>query len=131
MTQLVCKNTGTKTEEALIRSLYDCLPDEGATLLLLDRTGNIRSGYPQTDLSLENIRDDICPTMVIRLDDGDDPVMKSTNDCTLVATELPRSLGPWSYAMVVLPQCTLDHALQRFDLIQMILGQIGMICCQV
>ena len=114
--------------ERLIQSLYDVLPEDGASLLLLSREGVIRTGVPDVHFSLHHLSDDTWSDIVSRLDDGDDPVITGNSDCTLVASELPRVLGDWCYAVVVLPQRSVDHALQNFDLIQMILGQIGLIC---
>lgn len=132
MTQVLCDSiSGTDTEEHLIQSLYDILPEDGATLLLLNREGVIRTGFFDDSISLNHLSATAWEDIVMRLDDGDDPVITGSSDCTLVATELPCPLGPWAYAVVLLPQRSVDSALQSFDLIQMILGQIGLICSQV
>jgi hypothetical protein len=80
----------------LIQALYDILPEDGATLLLLSRAGTIRAGFSDENLSLHYLSSEAWSDIVTRLDDGDDPVITGTSDCALVATELPRPLGPWS-----------------------------------
>jgi hypothetical protein len=117
-----------QADTALIQSLYEGLPEDGASLLLLTRDGQIRAGYPEDGSSLQQLSNDAWQDIVRRIDDGDDPVITGTNDACLVITELPRALGPWAYATVVLPQRSVEHVLQNFDLIQMILGQMALFC---
>lgn len=112
----------------LIQSIYAELPEDGATLLLLTRDGQVRPGYPEGSFSSQHLNADTWQDIINRLDDGDDPVITGTNDASLVVTELPRPLGPWAYAVVVLPQRPVEHVLQNFDLIQIILGQVGLSC---
>ncbi len=115
-------------DTTLIRSIHEGLPEDGPTLLFLTRDGQIRPGYPEGGSCLQLLNPDAWQDIINRLDDGDDPVITGSNDASLVVTELPRALGPWAYAVVALPQRSVEHVLQNFDLIQMILGQIALSC---
>jgi len=129
MTLSVCDTISEcQADTALIQSLYEGLPEDGASLLLLNREGDIRAGYPENGVSLPQLNMDTWQDIVKRIDDGDDPVITGTNDACLVVTELSCALGPWAYAVVVLPQRSVEHVLQNFDLIQMILGQMSLFC---
>lgn len=127
MASIVCSTlSGNETDECLIRAVYDILPEDGAFLLLMSREGQIRSDQSSEHFPLACLDGPVWQDIVMRLDDGDDPVIMGVSESTLVATELPRLLGIWSYAVVVMPQRSVESVLQNFDLIQMVLGQIGL-----
>lgn len=129
MTLSVCDTIAEcSVDSALICSIYECLPEDGARLLFLSRDGQVRPEDPDQTSPSQPPNLEYWQDIVKRLDDGDDPVVTGSGDASLVITELPRALGSWSHVCVVLPQRSVDHVLQNFDLIQMCLGQIRLAC---
>jgi hypothetical protein len=95
MTPTVCDTIPEcPADTALIHSIYEGLPEDGARLLLLSREGRWRSEDPGDADSAAIPNLDAWPDIVRRLDDGDEPVVMGTHDATLVVTELPHRIAP-------------------------------------
>ena len=122
-TCLTTSSVHDQADEQLLQALSQIVPEEGAHVVLVNRAGELWP--PATDLTPSfSLAPALWSDIVARIDDGDDPVIASDAEGTIVVTVLERAVAGFGYALVSLPRRSRDAVLQNFDLIQLILGQL-------
>jgi len=112
--------------EQVARQVFEILPDQGPILLIMDRNGNCwpsdSERYAKLDVS-ELFLKELCS----KIDDGAEPVVTQINDCSIVAAQLATERTNCGYVIIALPQYTPESTLININLIEILLGQLGLI----
>ena len=117
---------GFKLTEQITRQIFDVLPERGPLIVIMDTNGNSRPSDPEEFARL-NISESFLKEVCVKIDDGSEPVITSSNDCSIVAGQLATEQSNYGYVFVVLPQYNPESILLNIDLIEMLLNQIGLI----
>ena len=110
----------------ITRQIFEVLPERGPLLIIMDTNGNSQPSEPEEFAKL-NISESFLKEICISIDDGAEPVITSSNDCSIVAGQLATEDSNYGYVFVVLPQYNPESTLLHIDLIEMLLNQIGLI----
>lgn len=112
--------------EQIAGQLYEVLPEQGLTILIMDRKGNIwpsnSEEYARFNISeadLKELRD--------KIDDGVEPVITQVNDCSVIAAQLATERSNCGYIMIFLPQYSAESTLINITLIETLLNQFDLI----
>ncbi len=62
-----------------------------------------------------------------KIDDGAEPVVTGTNDCSIIAAQLATERTNCGYVIIALPQYSPESTLINIDLIETLLNQICLI----
>jgi hypothetical protein len=92
----------------------------------MDTNDNSRSSDPEEFAKL-NISESFLKEVCVTIDDGAEPVITSSNDCSIIAGQLATEDSNYGYVFVILPQYNPESTLLNIDLIEMLLNQIGLI----
>jgi hypothetical protein len=117
---------GFMMTDQITRQIFDVLPERGPLIVIIDTDGNSRPSDPEEFAKL-NISESFLKEVCATIDDGAEPVITSSNDCSIVAGQLATEESNYGYVFVVLPQRNPESILLNIDLIEMLLNQIGLI----
>ena len=117
---------GFMLTDQITRQIFEVLPEQGLLLVIMDTDGNSQSSDPEEFTRL-NISESFLKEICVTIDDGAEPVITSSNDCSIVAEQLATEKSNYGYVFVVLPQYNPESTLLHIDLIEMLLNQIGLI----
>ena len=117
---------GFKLTEQITRQIFEVLPERGPLIVIMDTNGNSRPSDPEEFAKL-NISESFLKDICVTIDDGAEPVITNSNDCSIVAGQLATEDSNYGYVFVVLPQYNPESTLLNIDLIEMLLNQIGLI----
>ena len=117
---------GFMLTDQITRQIFEVLPEQGLLLVIMDTDGNSQSSDPEEFARL-NISESFLKEICVTIDDGAEPVITSSNDCSIVAEQLATEKSNYGYVFVVLPQYNPESTLLHIDLIEMLLNQIGLI----
>lgn len=111
--------------KSLVARLYDVIPDNSMIVVLSDHAGRLWASHPQ-EVEALNIESEQWQDIMERLDDGDDPVVVSTNDVHIVGAQFSEKRLDYPYVMVLLSRRSSDVLLQQMGLVEMIINQIDL-----
>ncbi len=112
--------------EQIARQVFDIMPENGPLMMIMDTEGN---SWPSNshDLAKLNISESFFKRLCAKIDDGAEPVVAQTDDCTVVGAQLATDRSNCGYVIIALPQYTPESTLASIDLIEMLLNQFGLI----
>ncbi len=117
---------GFTLTEQIARQIFEVLPERGPLIVIIDTNGNSRPSDPEEFARL-NISESFLKEVCATIDDGAEPVITSSNDCSIIAGQLATDESNYGYVFVVLPQHNPESTLLNIDLIEMLLNHIGLI----
>ncbi len=117
---------GCKLTEQIAGQIFEVLPERGPLIVIMDTDGNNRPSDPEEFARL-NISESFLKEVCVTIDDGAEPVITNSNDCSIIAGQLATEESNYGYVFVVLPQYNPESTLLSIDLIEMLLNQIGLI----
>ena len=123
--QSLC-SPGFMLTDQITQQIFEVLPERGPLIVIMDTNGNSRLSDPEEFARL-NISESFLKEVCVTIDDGAEPVITSSNDCSIVAGQLATEDSNYGYVFVVLPQYNPESILLNIDLIEMLLNQIGLI----
>ena len=117
---------GFMLNEQIARQVFEILPESGPLVMILDTEGN---SWPSNshDFARLNISESFFKRICANIDDGAEPVMAQTEDCSVVGAQLATDGSNCGYVIIVLPQYTPESTLANINLIEMLLNQLGLI----
>ena len=117
---------GFVLNEQIARQIFEVLPEQGPIMMIVDRGGN---SWPSDSerFSKFNISESFLRDLCGQIDDGAEPVVTQVDDCSVVGGQLATEQTNCGYVVIVLPQNSPESALINIDLIEILLGQIGLI----
>jgi len=117
---------GFMLTEQIARQIFEVLPEGRATIVFMDRDGNNWPSDPEEFAKL-NISESFLKELCAKIDDGAEPVVTGTDDCSVIAAQLATERSNCGYVIIALPQYSPESVLINIDLIEMLLNQIGLI----
>jgi hypothetical protein len=112
--------------EQIADEIFDILPEDGPVVIIVDRDGNRRIS-DSAKFSGLNISESFFKRLCTTIDDGAEPVVTQVNDFGVVASQLATEQTNCGYVIIALPQYNSESTLINIGLIEMLLGQIGLI----
>ncbi len=124
---VMCEYVGANSSkiESLVAHLYDIIPDNSMMVVLSNRAGRLWASHPQ-EVEVLNIENEQWQDIMERLDDGDDPVVVSTNDVHIVGAQLSGIRLDYPYVMILLARRASDVLLQQMGLVEMVINQVDL-----
>ncbi|MBC8218670.1 MAG: hypothetical protein H8E73_09410 [Planctomycetes bacterium] len=112
--------------EQIARQVFEILPEGGPLVMIMDTEGN---SWPSNshDFAKLNISESFFKSICAKIDDGAEPVVAQTDDCSVVGAQLATDRSNCGYVIIALPQYTPESTLANIDLIEMLLNQLGLI----
>ncbi|MBW7991207.1 MAG: hypothetical protein FVQ84_14485 [Planctomycetes bacterium] len=117
---------GFMLTDQITQQIFEVLPERGPLIVIIDTNGDSRPSDPEEFAKL-NISESFLKEICVTIDDGAEPVITNSNDCSIVAGQLATEESNYGYVFVVLPQYNPESTLLNIDLIEMLLNQIGLI----
>jgi hypothetical protein len=117
---------GGLLNEQIARQIFEILPEHGPIMMIMDNEGNFWPSDSEkfTELHIdESFLRQICS----KIDDGAEPVVTQTDDCSIVAAQLTTERTNCGYVLVALPQYNPESVLINIDLIEALLNQVCLI----
>ncbi len=117
---------GFMLNEQIARQVFEILPEGGPLVMIMDTEGN---SWPSNshDFAKLNISESFLKRICAKIDDGVEPVVAQTDDCSVVGAQLATDGSNCGYVIIVLPQYTPESTLANINLIEMLLNQLGLI----
>jgi len=112
--------------ERIARQIFEVLPEQGPIVVIMDTDGNSQPSDPEEFTRL-NISESFLKEVCAKIDDGAEPIITSSNDCSVIATQLATEQNNCGYVFIILPHYSPESTLVNIDLIEMLLNQIGLI----
>ena len=112
--------------EQIARQIFEIIPENGPLILIIDRNG---SSWPSDseEFSKLNISESFLKELCMKIDDGVEPVITQSNNCSIIAAQLSTDNNNCGYIIMVLPQCNEESTLKNIHLIEMLLNQFSLI----
>jgi len=117
---------GFVLNEQIARQIFEVLPEQGPTMIIMDRDGNTWPSNSEQFAKL-NISESFLKELCAKIDDGAEPIVTQANDCSVIATQLATEQSNCGYVIVALPQYSPESTLINIDLIEILLNQVGLI----
>jgi len=121
----ILSSRGSVLIEQISRQIFDIIPEGGPILVIRDKSGNCWPSDSTRFASL-NLDETVFADICAKIDDGDEPVISSINDGIIVAVQLATERTKCGYVMIVLPQYDLVSCHSNIELIEVLLGQVGL-----
>jgi hypothetical protein len=112
--------------ERVGRQIFDILPEGGPILVIRDSSGNCWPSDSARFASL-NLSETVFADICAKIDDGAEPVVSSINNSSIVGVQLATDRTKCGYVLIVLPGCNSESCHSNIELIEILLGQIGLI----
>jgi hypothetical protein len=121
---------GFMLNEQIARQVFEILPEGGPLVMIMDTEGN---SWPSNsdDFAKWNISESFLKRICAKIDDGAEPVVAQTDDCSVVGAQLATDRSNCGYAIIALPQYSPESTLANIDLIEMLLNQLGLIAALI
>lgn len=112
--------------EQVARQVFDTLPESGPVVLIMDRKGH---HWPSDSHAFAEfkINDIFLTDLMARIDDGTEPLIAQTDECTIVAAELATERTKCGYIALIMKQDGPEHAMTSIDLLEIIISQVNLI----
>ena len=117
---------GFMLNEQIARQVFEILPEGGPLVMIMDAEGN---SWPSSshDFAKLNISESFFKRICAKIDDGAEPVVAQTDDCSVAGAQLATDSSNCGYVIIALPQYTPESTLANINLIEMLLNQLGLI----
>jgi hypothetical protein len=112
--------------EQIARQVFDVLPEGGPQVLIMDRRGNSWPSNSEEFAKL-NISEPFLKELCAKIDDGAEPVVTQSGDCSVIAAELATDRANCGYVIVVLANYSPESTLVNINLIETLLNQFSLI----
>ncbi len=112
--------------EQIARQIFDILPEQSLVMVIMDRDRNYWPSNSE-EFSKLNISESFLRELCAKIDDGAEPVVTGTNDCSIIAAQLATERTNCGYVIIALPQYSPESTLINIDLIETLLNQICLI----
>lgn len=112
--------------EQIARQLFEVLPEQGPIILIMDRNSNIWPSDSEEFAKL-NINESYLKELRAKIDDGVEPVITQTNDCSIIAAQLATERSNCGYVIIALPQYSPESTLINIPLIDTLINQFNLI----
>jgi hypothetical protein len=116
--------------EQIARQIFEILPEDGPLVMIVDRQGNCWPSDSEK-FSRLNISESFLRELSDKIDDGSEPLVTQTNDCSIIASQLTTERTNCGYAIIALPQYSPESTLVNIDLIEILLSQISLIAALI
>ena len=117
---------GSRVMERVAQDLIDIMPEEEVALVFIDRQGNWWSNRPDAPFGAKG-DESLINSLIVRIDDGDDPAVVHTGDVCVVASQVSRDHMQWGHVMVVFPKRSVETANLNLDLADLVLRQTNLL----
>lgn len=121
---------GVIVTKQIARQIFEVLPEGGPLIVIMDTNDNVMAGDPEEFARL-NISESFLKEVCVTIDDGAEPVITSSNDCSIIAGQLATEENNYGHVFILLPQYNPESTLLNIDLIEMLLNQIGLIAALI
>ncbi len=112
--------------EQIAKQIFDVLPEDGLIMVIMDREGRKWVSAAE-DFSKLNISESFMRELRAKIDDGTEPIITQTEDCSVVAAGLSAEQTQCGYVIIFMPQYSPESTLANIDLIETVLNQAGLI----
>jgi len=112
--------------EQTARQIFEIIPENGPVVLIIDRNGSSWPSDSEEYLKL-NISESFLKELCMKIDDGVEPVITQTNNCSIIAAQLATDNSNCGYIIIALPQYDKESTSKNIHLIEMLLNQINLI----
>ncbi|MHC4618834.1 MAG: hypothetical protein ACYTEQ_13905 [Planctomycetota bacterium] len=112
--------------EQIATQLFEVLPEGGPLIAIMDGDGGLWCSDSEK-LSRLNIEEWFLRELRARIDDGVEPVVTQTGDCSIVGAQLYTGRAHCGYVIIALSQYSPESTLINIDLIETLLSQVGLI----
>jgi len=112
--------------EQIARQLFEVLPEQGPVILIMDRNGNTWPSDSE-EFSKLNISESYLKELRAKIDDGVEPVITYTNECSIIASQLATERSNCGYVIIALSQYSPESTLINITLIEILLNQFNLI----
>ncbi len=119
-------STGLVLTEQIARQIFEVIPERGPIVVVIDKDGNHWSSDPEEFAKL-NLSESFLKALCAKIDDGAEPVLAGTDECSVIAAQLVTERCNCGYVIIALSQYSPESALVNIELIEMLLNQIGLI----
>ena len=117
---------GVIVTKQIAGQIFEVLPERGPLIIIIDTNDDVMASDPE-ELARLNISESFLKEVCVTIDDGAEPVITSSNDCSIIAGQLTTEENNYGYVFVILPQYNPESTLLNIDLIEILLNQIGLI----
>ncbi len=121
---------GVIVTKQIAGQIFEVLPERGPLIVIMDTNDNVMASDPEEFARL-NISESFLKEVCVTIDDGAEPVITSSDDCSIIAGQLATEENNYGYVFVLLPQYNPESTLLNIDLIEMLLNQIGLIAALI
>ena len=111
--------------EQIARHVFEIMPEAGPILVIIDREGNCWPSDSERFTSL-HISESFLKDLRDKIDDGDEPIVTQIGEHSVVTSQLCTEHTNCGYVLIVLPEQGPESTMKNIDLIEMVLGQIGL-----
>ena len=117
---------GFVLNEQIARQLFDILPEHGPIMIIMDQQGNC---WPSDSEEFARLRIDesFLNELCTRIDDGAEPIVTQTDNCSIISTQLATEHTNCGYVILALPHYSPESTLINADLIEILLNQVNLI----
>jgi hypothetical protein len=112
--------------EQIARQIFDILPERGPIMVIMDREGNYWPSDSEKFSSL-NVSESFLRELCDKVDDGTEPVVTQTHDCSIIVTQLATLETNCGYVIIAMLQASPESTFAKMDLIEILLNQVGLI----
>jgi hypothetical protein len=112
--------------EQIAKEVFAIQPENGPVVVILDRDGTCWPSDAERFAKL-NLDAALLKDLCAKVDDGAEPVIAQVNDCSVVAAQLATERTNCGYVLIALANYSPEATMANIDLIEMLLGQIGLI----
>lgn len=112
--------------EQIARQVFEVLPERGPLVLIRDRRGNSWPSDSEEFTKL-NISEPFLKELCAKIDDGAEPIVTQSDDCSIVGAELATERGSCGYVIIALSNYSPESTLINIDLIEVLLNQFSLI----
>jgi hypothetical protein len=112
--------------EQIAKEVFEIQPENGPVVVIVDRDGTCWPSDAERFAKL-NLDGSFLNDLCAKVDDGAEPVIAQINDCSVVAAQLATERTNCGYVLIALANYSAEATMANIDLIEMLLGQIGLI----
>lgn len=122
----ILSSPGAVLIEQISRQIFDILPEGGPILVIRDSKGNCWPSDSARFADL-NLNESVLSALCSKITDGDEPVISSHNDSSIVGVQLATDRTKCGYVLIVLPQYSPESCLANIELVEMLVELIGLV----
>ena len=112
--------------EQIARQIFDALPEQGPSVVILDRDGSSWPSHPE-ELARLGLDASLWKDLRAKVDDGAEPVLTQVGEASVTIAQLSTECTKCGYVVVVLPRYSPEATLGNLDLVEAMLSQIALI----